>query len=193
MIRALIFDFYSVWVPDKFESLVMAANDKSKITGEQSKNALEQYYAGSIDLEHLIEFFRVSVNMDISLADFKLDPKDISPRIIDFFRTLHMHFFKLGVVGNMGRQDYDLLLDIDRQFHQFEVISCPLEAQVPLLSKDMFVNVLRAIGEPPQNCILVSGHQEFLDFAASFGLQTVAYEGFPKLEKTIMPLLHLIS
>lgn len=193
MIRALIFDFYSVWVPDKFEPLVATAYSQSQVVGEQAREALRQYYSGSIELEHLVEFFRVSSGADISVADFRLDTKDISPKIIDFFRTLHLHFFKLGVVGNMGRQEYDLLLDIDRQFHQFEIITCPLEAQVPLLSQDMFVKVLQTIGEPPQNCILVSGHQEYLDFAGSLGLQTVAYEGFPKLEKAIMPLLRVIS
>ena len=106
-------------------------------------------------------------------------------------RNLHGHFVKLGVLANLGQQEFKLLTDLNAHTQLFEVITgpLPLQMQAPLLSQDVFAAALQAIGEPPRSCLVVTGNPAYLSFAESLGITALPFEGFPKLQQTLEQLL----
>src|SRR5690606_18850604 len=100
---------------------------------------------------------------DISAQQFTLQESDISPEVAAFMRELHGHFVKLGVLANLGAQEYKLLTDFNTHNQVFEVIASPLAfgLKLPLLSKEVFAKALQAIGEPPRSCLVVTGNQDY--------------------------------
>ncbi len=190
MIRAVIFDFYSVWLPDRFTPYVELTSEQDPAISEEIAKALDTYYLGRIEFDYLLKVLKSKLDIDDqTLEGLKLRRTDISSGIIDFFHELHQHFLKLGVMGNFGKQEYEVLSEVDQQYKQFEVITGPFKTGAPLLSEDTFASALQALGEPPANCLLISGHQDYLDYAKSLGIEVMAYQGFPKLKEAITPIL----
>lgn len=192
MVRAVFFDFYSVWTPDKFGYYLALAQQTSPELGKQMYDMLERYYHGQVDIEYVSDTFRVRLgHPDLGLSQFKLDESNIAPDIVNFMRDLHGHFLKIGILANLGNQEYQLLSQFNERNQVFEVIASPLSLQSSssLLSKEVFSLALQAIGEPPQSCLLVSGNPYYLAFAASLDLATLQFEGLPQLEQAISTIL----
>lgn len=192
MIRAVFFDFYSVWTPDKFSLYLAMAEQNGPEVYKELSDIVEDYYHGKIDITYLTDSFSMKLgHADINVNQFKLQESDISPDIVDFMRNLHGHFLKLGVLANLGVQEFQLLNNYNEHNQVFEVIASPLSFQLPnpLLSKEVFAQALQAIGEPLGNCLLVSGNLAYLEFAASLGMSVIQFESFPKLKQSIEELV----
>lgn len=188
MIRAVLFDFYGVWCPDKFSEYIDEAKNVSPDVVPQLEDALDRYYHGEVDLTYLTDMFRYRLGRaDIDLSQLPLDESAVSPQIIDFFRQLHAHFLKLGILANLGSGEYKLLGNLNQHQQLFEVIAGPLpfHLPLPLLNKDVFAQALQAIGEPPRSCLAVSGSQQYRAFAENLGIATLPFEGLPKLKAAI--------
>jgi FMN phosphatase YigB (HAD superfamily) len=186
MIRAIFFDFYSVWTPDKFAEYIQVAAQRDPGVAAQLTQAVEQYYLGFVEIGYVADMFGFKLN-DLALPPglFELKPADISPALIDFMRNLHGHFLKLGVLGNFGKQEQALLSEFNAQNQLFEVIMGSVTVGISIYSKDVFVKALQAIGEPPASCLVVSGNDDYLRFAGSCGIQVLRFEGFAKLEQSL--------
>ena len=192
MIRAIFFDFYSVWTPDKFSYYLAVAQQNGPEVYKEMSDLVESYYHGQVDINIVADTFRVKLgHPDISVNQFRLQETDISPDIINFMRNLHAHFLKIGILANLGSQEYQLLNTFNEHNQIFEVIASPfsLQSPAPLLSKDVFAMALQNIGEPLDSCLLVSGNPSFLEFATSLGVAVHQFEGLAKLQKTLDQLL----
>ncbi len=190
MIRAILFDFYNVWAPEKFSKYIAIAEQNSPELAREFRETINKYYLGLVNTEYIANKFKFKLNRtDIDPHEFKLDKSEISPSLIDFMRNLHSHFIKLGVLANLGTQEYDLLISLNAQYQFFEVITGPIVLGVPLLSHEALVKALQAIGEPPQSCLIVTGNVQYQQFATGFGIQTLHFEGFPKLKESLDQLL----
>ncbi len=188
MIRAVFFDFYSVWTPDKFSYYLAAAQQNGPKIYKEMSDIVEGYYHGTVDINTVADNFRAKLgHPDISAALFKMQASDVSSEIVNFMRELHGHFLKLGILANLGQQELALLTEFNEHNQVLEVIASPLSLQLPqpLMSKEVFSAALQAIGEPLASCLLVSGKLEYLQFAASLGMQTVQFEGFSDLRQAI--------
>ena len=106
-------------------------------------------------------------------------------------RFLHGHFVKLGVLGNLGVMELELLHKFNATQQLFEIIVCPISLGVssPLVSKEVFNKALHLIGESPSSCIVASGHDDYLKFATSLGMIPVKYEGMDSLSRTLDQLI----
>jgi len=189
MIRAIFFDFYGVWLPDVFAEYLAEAEQLGPQVSDELVVAVNQYYHGEMSLNDLAGKFKFSMNRpDIDADKLLLDQRNISPAIISFMRELHEHFIKLGVLANLGVQEYKLLSDFNETNQVLEVIAGPLpfRSPQPLLSPDIFSQALHAIGEPPQSCLAVTGNTNYQHFAESLGIQVLPFEGFPKLRETLL-------
>jgi hypothetical protein len=192
MIRAIFFDFYSVWAEDKFALYIDETAKKNKELAAELQDVMQQYYFGSIDITQAVDNFRFKLNRpDIDFNDFALSEAGISPGLIDFLRELHGHFLKLGVLANLGVQEFKLLSDFNAHNQLLEVITGPLPQNIPveLLSQEVFAAALQQIGEPPKSTLAVSGHDDYLKFAGGLGMPTLRFEGFPKLRESIEQML----
>jgi FMN phosphatase YigB (HAD superfamily) len=192
MIRAIFFDFYGVWTPDIFsEYLALAQQSGPKVAGEL-EYVVNQYFHGQVDTTYVADAFRFKLSRpEIDSAQFTLSEQAVFPTIVDFMRNLHGHFVKLGILANLGVQEYQLLNGFNVHNQVFEVIAGPLPLRLnsPLLSQDVFAQALQAIGEPPRSCLVVTASPDYQSFAQSLGITTIAYEGFPKLQQTLDQLL----
>jgi FMN phosphatase YigB (HAD superfamily) len=192
MIRAIFFDFYGVWTPDTFsEYLGLAQQMGPKVAGEL-EYIVNQYFHGQVNAKYVADAFRFKLSRpDIDSSQFTLSEEAVFPAIVEFMRNLHGHFVKLGILANLGVQEYQLLTSFNTHNQLFEVIAgpLPLQMQEPLLSNEVFARALQAIGEPPRSCLVVSANLAYLGFAQSLGIATLAYEGFPKLRETLDQLL----
>ena len=153
---------------------------------------INKYFHGLATVDEVAGAFRYKMGrMDIDTSQFVLNASSISPAIVDFMRELHGHFVKLGVLANLGTQEYQLLNDFNNQNQVFELIAGPLpfHSDGPLLSNEVFAQALQNIGEPPRNCLAVTGNVPYQDFATSIGMQVLPFEGFPKLQKDLNQLL----
>lgn len=193
MIRAVFFDFYSVWTPDKIAYYLATAQLMGPEVYKALTDVVEQYYHGQIDITKLADTFRVRLgHSDITENQFLLSEASISPTIINFMRGLHSHFLKVGILANLGTQEYRLLQRFNETNQLFETIASPLSLQTaaPLLSTEVFAAALSNIGEPPDSTLLVSGSLPYLLFGANAGIHTLQFEGFANLEQSIQQLLN---
>lgn len=184
MIRAIFFDFYSVWTPDKFQEYL----EYAKPLGVQEHAALvdsvNKYYFGEVNIEYLADVFRYKLSRrDIDKSVLTLHESDISPKVVNLMRGLHGHFLKLGVLANLGTMELQLLQHFNSTHSLFEVIisASSLGLKLPLLNEQVFSKALQAIGEPPASCLVVSGHEDYLSFASKYGMQTIRFTSFDKL------------
>jgi FMN phosphatase YigB (HAD superfamily) len=192
MIRAILFDFYSVWLPDKFGTYLEAAKQNPEIY-DLLGATLERYYQGEVDIAQATDAFRLRLNRpEITSELFQLRETDIPPDIINFMRNLHSHFIKLGMLGNLGKMELEFLNGFNQRNQLFELIASPLSLNLamPLLSTDVFVAALNTIGEPPENCLVVTGNDDYIAFADSLGIATTKFEGLPNLSKRINDLFN---
>ncbi|HVV66748.1 MAG TPA: hypothetical protein VHB72_01600 [Candidatus Saccharimonadales bacterium] len=192
MIRAVFFDFYSVWTPDVFSEHLEEARRLGPAYSDELESIVAEYFSGKITAADVAEAFRVKLNRpDIDTNEFTINESDISPAVGDFMRSLHGHFLKLGVLANLGAQEYNLLVNFNNHNPLFEVITGPLQMglSVPLLTQEVFAKALQAIGEPPRSCLVVSGHPEYLSFAEELGIAALPFEGMPKLRQTLDQIL----
>jgi FMN phosphatase YigB (HAD superfamily) len=192
MIRAIFFDFYSVWTPDKFGFYLANAQLNGPEAYKKLYDDMERYYHGEVDIEYLAEAFRYNLgHPDITSTLFKLNEADISGEIVNFIRSLHGHFIKIGILANLGPQENKLLSDFNEHNQLFELIASPLSLGIKtqLLNQEVFAKALQSIGEPPTSCLLVSGNPYYLAFASLFGLRTLQFEGLPQLEQSVGTML----
>lgn len=192
MIRAILFDFYGVWLPDIFANYLAEAQQQGFEVSDELQKTVNRYYHGLAGVEEVAGAFRFKLNRpDIDVQQFVLNENSIAPAIVDFMRGLHAHFVKLGVLANLGRQELDLLNNFNQHNQLFEVVSGPLALNLdkPLLDNEVFAQTLQNIGEPPQNCVVVTGSQEYQNFAAGLGMTVLPFAGFPKLKQDLDQML----
>lgn len=189
MIRAVFFDFYGVWLPDLFEQyLAEAQQQHGPQVAAELQQAVGQYFQGTLSPQDVASTFRYKLSRpDIDTAQFVLSEGSISPAIVTFMRELHGHFVKLGVLANLGVQEYKLLSDFNSHNQVFEVIGGPLPFQLnaPLLSNEVFAQALQAIGEPPGSSLVVTGNPQYQQFATSIGMSVLPFAGFPSLKQEL--------
>jgi FMN phosphatase YigB (HAD superfamily) len=188
VIRAIFFDFYGVWLPDIFSEYLAQAQQRGPVVAGELEAVVSKYFQGEVSPTDVADNFRFKLSRpDIDTSQFILRESDISPAVADFMRNLHGHFVKLGILANLGVQEYELLTSFNNHNQLFEVITGPLSLQLknPLLSQDVFVQALQAIGEPPRSCLIVTGSEAYRQFAESLGISTLPFEGFPKLRQTL--------
>jgi hypothetical protein len=148
MIRAIFFDFYSVWVPDIFAEYMTQAQQRGPAVVGELQAIVDQYFFGEATPAVVAENFRFKLaRPDIDEGQFTLREEDISPAVINLMRELHGHFVKLGVLANLGVQEYAILTDFNARNQLFEVIAgpLPLRLRAPLLSQEVFAKTLQAI------------------------------------------------
>ncbi len=192
MIRAVFFDFYSVWVPDVFTDYLAEARQQNPAIAGELQAVVDKYFFGEANSAEVAEAFRSKLaRPDIDANQFTLQETDISPAVIDLMHELHGRFVKLGVLANLGTREYEILTRFNAQNQVFEIIAGPLALRIraPLLSQDVFTTALRAIGEPPASCLVVSGNQNYLQFAQSIGVRALPFAGLPNLRQTLDQLL----
>ena len=102
-------------------------------------------------------------------------------------QDLHGHFVKIGILGNLGPQEYDVLKNFNDKIKIIDIIASPfsLKMQQPLLEKEVFSKALQSIGETADSCLYVSGNNYHLAFAKAMGLQVLQFEGLGVLESSL--------
>ena len=192
MVRAIFFDFYSVWLPDTLQELL----DQATALGPEERAVLAQlvdhYYHGVVGMGKVADTFRYKLQRtEIDENVLTLRERDISPNMISFMRALHGHFVKLGILGNLGTTEWNLLKTFNTRESLFEVIVCPISLGVgaPLLSREVFDRTLKLVNEVPADCIAVSGNNDYLRFASTLGMVPVKYDTLPNLMQRLAQLL----
>lgn len=192
MIRAIFFDFYGVWLPDVFAEYLAEAQQLGPQVSDELVSAVSQYYHGEMSLSDLAGKFKFAMDRpDIDAEKLLLDQRNISPAIVSFMRELHEHFVKLGILANLGVQEYKLLEDFNATNQVLEVIAGPLpfHSPQPLLSQEIFGQALHAIGEPPESCLIVTGNATYQHFAENLGIRVMPFAGFPRLREDLNQIL----
>lgn len=192
MIRAIFFDFYGVWVPDRFSEYLAQAEEHGPVITNDLQGVVGRYFQGRATPAEVAENFQLKLNRpDIDADQFILLETDIAPAVGDFMRELHGHFVKLGVLANLGVQEYQLLTSFNQHNQLFETIVSPLSLglNLPLVNREVFVAALQAIGEPPQSCLFITGNESYQRFAESLGIATMPFKGLPSLRQTLNEVL----
>ena len=169
----------------------MAQQNGPLVAGELEA-VVKQYFHGEVTVTYVADTFRFKLSRpEIDANQFILSESDISPAVTDFMRNLHGHFVKLGILANLGTQEYELLTSFNQHTQLFEVITGPLPQQTkaPLLSQEVFAKALQAIGEPPRSCLIITGNADYAAFAETLGIQALPFEGLPQLQQTLEQLL----
>lgn len=193
MYRAVIFDFYSVWGPDRLATYLQRLKELDDKSAATVEHQIAQYYNGLSDMQELADSIRFKfkvLGQEVNADDLLFNEQSISPQIIQFIQSLHGHFLKVGVVANLGKQERTALEATQQQYDLFDTITSADEPGTTLLSQETFGRALYELGEPPEACLAVSGHEDYLQFATSIGIGTMRFEGFPKLMASIDQIIN---
>ncbi len=186
MIRAVILDYFSVISPDIYEIFENEMSKQSTEVGAQIKDSLNQYYSGIINFDSFVlnleGIFRTKT---IATFFLKLYDSNIPPHVLYFAKNMHAHFLKVAIVGNIGEKEIDLLTKFDEYTKEVDLIAGPLTYGFPLMSEEFFKQALNDIGEPPEKCLLISKHLDYLSFGKKIGLKTYQFDNFNNLTKYI--------
>jgi FMN phosphatase YigB (HAD superfamily) len=188
MYRAVLFDFYSVWGPDRLAEYHRQLQELDPEAADTVAKQIDQYYAGLSEMQEIADSLRFKFKIlgkAVEPNDLLLGEENISPQIIQFIQYLHGHFLKVGVLANLGKQERQILDTIHQKYDLFDTITSVDTPGVALLSQETFSRALYDIGEPPESCVVVSGHEDYLQFAASVGMGAIRFEGFPALMANI--------
>ena len=192
MIRAVIFDYYSVFRPDYYESFVEKAKDLSVEESKMIQTEINNYYLGLSDIFKLIDAIQITFKTrSIPITQLIIDHLSIPESFIKLTKKLHEHFYKVCIAGNLGSQEIQYLNRFNEQTKQFDIIAGPLNYGESLLSEAFFESFLNELGEPPHNCLLISGHSEFIKFCKNIEMETYNYDNFNKLNKDILKILEI--
>jgi FMN phosphatase YigB (HAD superfamily) len=194
MIRAVFFDFYSVWTPDRLSYYLACAQLIGPDIYKELTDVTEKYNQGDMSIDDLTSTFRYKLGAkDIGPDSFRLNAGSISPSITDFMRSLHGHFVKVGVLANLGQQEYAILKQFNDANQSIETVASPysLNLKKPLLDQEVFNKAFTAIGEPAESCLVISGNPAYLAFAKLMGAQTIQFEGLAALQTVLDKLLAL--
>jgi FMN phosphatase YigB (HAD superfamily) len=192
MIRAVYFDFYGVWTPDRLSYYLANAQIISPEAFKDMYDQVQLYYQGIVSVEQIAEYIRGKLgHPDINVNQFQLSESSISPEIVNFLRELHSHFLKVGILANLGKQEVDLLKQFNQHNQMFEAIVSPLtlNLKLPLLNREVFAKAIEGIGEQTSDCLYVSGNPYHLQFASSLGIPNLQFEGLPKLRDDLNRLI----
>ena len=192
MVRAIFFDFYSVWLPDTIQGLLNEVLAADPADNAEMAKMVDHYYHGTVSNTKLAEAFRFKLQRsDIDDNSLTLNESSISPHVTEFMRNLHGHFVKLGVLANLGSMELELLQKFNAKQQLFEVIVGPLSlgSSQQLLSTEVFNKTLQLVGEKAANCVVVSGHDDYLQFASSLGMVPVKFDGMTNLSMTLEQIL----
>jgi FMN phosphatase YigB (HAD superfamily) len=192
MIRAIFFDFYSVWTPDKLSYYLYYSQLMSPTIHKEIHDAIANYYQGNLSLDDMTGTIRYKLGAnDISADSFKLSANSISPEIAKFMQGLHGHFIKVGVLANLGPQEYEVLKQFNDTNLIIEAIISPysLNLKKPLLDQEVFTKAFEAVGETADSCLIISGNPYYLAYAELIGAQTLFFEGLEQLESSLDQLL----
>ncbi len=192
MIKAVIFDFYSVFRPDLFEDFIQQAKNFSFDESGRVIDELNNYYLGISDINDLTDAIHIIFkSKEIKTTQLIMDKLTIPESFINLTHKLHTHFIKIGIAGNIGKQEIKFLNRFNEQNHQFDLIAGPLNYGELLLSQKFFEEYLYEIGEPPENCLLISGHRDYINFCKDLGMKTYIYDNFNELQLDIFNLLEI--
>ncbi len=192
MIRAVFFDFYSVWTPDKLAYYLAYAELINPVVYKEIYDCIQKYYLGQMKLDDLTGTIRYKLEArDVAPETFKLSPNAISAEIVKFMQDLHGHFVKIGILGNLGPQEYDVLKNFNDKNKIIDIIASPysLKIQQTLLEREVFNKALQSIGETAESCLYVSGNPYHLAFAKAMGLQVLHFEGLGVLESNLNKMI----
>lgn len=169
-----------------FGKYIVVAEQHDPGGAQALRQTVQQYFLGIVDIQYVIDTFKFKFHDTVLPPDlFILKPADISPVLIDFMRNLHGHFLKLGVMANIGKQEYEILTGLNAQFQLFEVIVGSLNVGSLIYTQDVFVKALQDIGEPPSSCLVVTGNEEYQRVAENCGIQVLRFQGFPDLVQSL--------
>lgn len=190
MVRAIFFDFYGVWTPDPFIPAFRQALQQYPDSLPQIHEILQKYYLGHGDAEFIASSLRFKFNMpDADAKQFTLPNAEVAPALIEFFHALHAHFLKVGVLGNIGQQELEFLQKFNDKNQLLETITGPVTTGAPLLSEETLVTGLQEIGEPPENCLVVTNDPEYQQTAQEWGMMVLPFTGLGNLWQEIQRLL----
>ncbi|HET9098619.1 MAG TPA: hypothetical protein VFN51_03295 [Candidatus Saccharimonadales bacterium] len=192
MIRAVFFDFYSVWAPDRFSYYLANAQLIGPEAYKDMYEQIEHYYSGVLSVEQIAQVVSTKLgHPELNVKQFILSESSISPEIVSFIRELHAHFLKIGILANLGTQEYNLLKQFNEHNQMFEAIACPMtiNPHLPLLHKEVFAKAIDGVSEAVGDCLYISGNPYYLQFADALGMPTIFFEGLPKLRSSLAHLL----
>lgn len=190
MLRAIFFDFYSVWAPDPFAKYLVQAERDDKQVAEILREDIKKYYYGIADADYIANSFKISLGIqDIEPSEFIIKEPRISPDKVQFFQNLHNHFVKVGILADMGKHEHGILTKLNNEYKLFENISSSYSLGHQILDSQVFAKVLQAVGEPIEFCLIVTGNTEYIDFAEKLGFKTIKYVRMPDLIKSVNELL----
>ncbi len=190
MIRAVIFDFYGVVVPDIFSDFIRKVSENSDVDDNKLKEQVNKYYLGLENFDYITNALEyISATQDFPKDYFRLLPEDISPNFIKLVKKLHLHFLKVAIVGNMGSQAYEMLTNFDKDAHEFDLIASPSLYGEDLLSEQFFISALNELGAPLDSCLLISNNQAYLNFATKIKMQTRELLDFDSLNDYVEKLV----
>ena len=192
MLRAVIFDFFSVFREDIYQEFLDSAAGISDDVKSQVETALNNYYQGITSMKSLRSDLEIIYRThDIPTEELLIEKLNIPDEFVNITKKLHMHFLKVILAGNFGEQEKKLLETFNNETKQFDSIITPANYGELLTSNKFFEGMLNEIGEPPQNCILISGHEDYINFASSIGMVTYLYTDYRSFFKEIHSVFNL--
>lgn len=190
MIRAVLFDFYSVWTPDVFHRLAYEASQQEPAVAPKLEEITKKYYLGLANTEATINAFRrMSGQFAPSAELFELEKENISTQLVDVTRYLHSHFLKVGILANIGWRDHELLNDLNLKHQLFESSTTSLDMGELILCKEAFVKALQGMGEPPESCLIVTGNDPYRQFAERYGIHVLFFQNMPDFKLRLAQLM----
>ena len=190
MIRAVVFDYYSVFRPDSYETFIEKAKELSAQERQLIQDEINNYYLGVSDIFKLIDAIQIIFKTrSIPVTQLMIDHLSIPESFVKLTKELHEHFYKVSIAGNIGSQEVEYLNRFNNQTKQFDIIAGPLNYGQPLLTEGFFESFLNELGEPPQNCLVISGHENYIDFCNKIGIRTYSYKNFDQLSSDVFQIL----
>jgi HAD superfamily hydrolase (TIGR01509 family) len=190
MIKAVIFDFYGVFVTDQDKLLISEVVEYNPDAARAMSDAMKAYNLGMQTFDYVISIFseRTHKTEEEVREQFKKDMA-LDKRLVEYVLNIRSKGIKTVLLSNTGGESIRHYLDEQNLESLFDQMV--LSFEVGMIKPNIGIYLLAAerLGVEPSEAMFVDDRSYNCDGAVLAGMQALLYSDFAQFKEALEPFL----
>jgi HAD superfamily hydrolase (TIGR01509 family) len=190
MIKAVIFDFYGVFVTDQDKLLISDIVEYNPNAARAMSDAMKAYNLGMQSFEYVVNVFSESTHKteEEIREQFKKDMA-LDKKLVDYVRSIRSKGIKTALLSNTGGESIRHYLDEQNLESLFDQMV--LSFEVGMIKPNIGIYLLAAerLGIEPNEAMFIDDRSYNCDGAVLAGMQALLYTDFSQIKEALEPFL----
>ncbi len=186
MIKAVIFDFYGVFVVDGSRILIERARKINESIAKELENVMKQHSYGLVDIDYVKDSFKIKLGLpDEEISDYFSSSKKLDERVIQFVGSLRAKSLKTGLLSNTGGDVITRYMVQGHVSSLFDALVLSYEVGLIKPNPEIYLMMAKRLGLQPADCLMIDDNQDNVDGALAAGMKAIKYTDFESMLQAI--------